>query len=75
MTRFFNKGHPLPGAFSSDRYSISAQALNKYSAVMILAAIYFSTKKKRIITKSNSEIYDVNSLYIKYLSKISTKKP
>ena len=40
---------------------------------MVVVAIYFSTKNKCIITKySNEMIHDVNSLYIKYLSKIYT---
>ena len=37
---------------------------------MVLVATYFSTKKQCIITKySNDKAYDVNSLYLKYLSK------
>ena len=37
---------------------------------MVIVVIYFFTKKKCIITKySNEKIYDVNLLYIKYLSK------
>ena len=45
VTCFFNKGHPLPGAFSiAIGCSISAQTLNKYSAVVVLVATYFSTK-------------------------------
>ena len=61
MTRFFNKGHPLPSTFLVISYSISAQTLNKYSTVVVLVAIYFSTKKICIITKYNDEkVYDVN---------------
>ena len=45
VTRFFNNGHPLPGAFSSDQLSISAQTLNKYCAVVVHIATCFSKKK------------------------------
>ena len=51
--------------------SISTQTLNKYSTVVELVVTYFSAKKQCII-----KIYsnDVNSLYIKYLSKTTTTK-
>ena len=75
VTRFFNNRHPLPGAFSSDRLSISAQILNKYCAVVVHIATCFSKKKvmRNIIINSIEKIYDVNCLYIQYLSKIHTK--
>ena len=46
VTRFFNNGHPLPGTFSGDRLSISAQTLNKFCAVVVHIATCFSFKKK-----------------------------
>ena len=46
VTRFFNNGHPLPGAFSSDRLEYERSNLNKYCAVVVhIIAICFSKKK------------------------------
>ena len=57
--------------FLAISYSICTQILNKYSVVMLLVAVYFSTKKKCIITKySNEKIYDVNLLHISLSEKI-----
>ena len=55
--------------------SISAQTLNKYCAVVVHISTCFSKKKVMRSNKINSteKIYDVNCLYIQYLSKIHTK--
>ena len=45
---FFNNGHLLPGAFSSDCFEYKRSKMNKYCAVVVHIATFF-------LKKSNAE--------------------
>ena len=72
VTRFFINGHPYHALFLAIGSSISSQTLNKYCEVVgYILLLAFLLKKVMHNNKINSaeKMYDVNWLYIQYLSK------